>query len=137
LKRLFVLIVLAASCRFAPGRTPPSPPSTPSLPPTPRPIIPRHGEVDIAAWAEPRSVPAGGGQVQIIVRVKRVGDGPYAGVQVTTQSDYGTLLSAGKPLVTDRDGMARDRLTTKSHTLVIVQVGDMRYRFKVPVRAAS
>jgi hypothetical protein len=128
-----IVAVLTAGCRFVPGHRVGA---APAPPPTPTPIIPRHGEVVIAAWAEPRTIARSGGQVQIVVRVQRAGDGAYPGVQVTTQADHGTLASEGRPLVTDADGMIHDRLTTKASTQVIVQVGDMRYRFKVALRAA-
>jgi hypothetical protein len=50
---------------------------------------------------------------------------------VQLHADYGSLYSDGRALVTDAKGLARDRLTANRPCEVIVQVGDMRYRFTV------
>jgi hypothetical protein len=85
----------------------------------------------IAAWTEPRQLPPGGGQVQILIRVQRAEGGAYPGVQVRLQATSGRLFSDGRPLVTDAQGMTRDRLTADRPTEIAVQVGDTRYRFQV------
>lgn len=87
----------------------------------------------VAAWAEPRQLPAGGGQAQIIVRVQRKGGARFAGVEVRLTASEGTLYSAGKLLVTDAQGMTRDRLTTRKATVVTLNAGGTRYRFQVAV----
>ena len=91
----------------------------------------------MAAWAEPRQLPSRGGQVQILIRIRRPNGQPYAGVQVRVRANTGTLFSGGHPLVTDANGMTRDRLTSRREAEVIVQVGDTRYRFKIPVVGQS
>jgi len=101
------------------------------------PIIPRRGEIVIAAWTEPRYLPKAGGQVKVLVRVQRVGGGPYPGVQVQLHSSAGQLGSAGKALVTDTQGMTRDILKAAPPVGVVVQSGDTRYRFQVTVRPES
>lgn len=93
----------------------------------------------IAAWTEPRYLPPGGGQVKVLVRVQRVqraGGGPYPGVQVQLQSTAGHLLSAGKILVTDAQGMTHDRLTAKEPVGIVVRIGDTRYSFQVTMPPA-
>jgi hypothetical protein len=100
-------------------------------------VVPKRGEIVIAAWTEPRQLPRGGGQVQVLVRVQRVGGGPYPGVQVRLSTNAGTLFSAGSALVTDAQGMTRDRLTSKRAASVLVQIGDTRYRFKVAMASAA
>jgi hypothetical protein len=92
---------------------------------------PKRSEIVIAAWTEPTVIPRGGGPVSVLVRVQRVGGGPYPGVQVRLRTSTGRLTSGGKPLVTDSQGMTRDRLTAKKPAELLVQVGDTRYRFKV------
>lgn len=87
----------------------------------------------VAAWAEPRQLPGGGGQAQIIVRVQRKGGARFAGVEVRLTASEGTLYSAGKVLVTDAQGMTRDRLTTRKATVVTLNAGGTRYRFQVAV----
>ena len=89
----------------------------------------------VAAWAEPARLPPGGGQVQILVRLKRPSGEPYPGVQVRLQSSAGTLFSAGKPLVTDAQGTTRDRLTSRRAADIVVVVSDTRHRFRVPLAA--
>jgi hypothetical protein len=122
-----LLLVATVSCRSAA-------PDGNQAAATPMPIIPRRGEIVIAAWTEPRYLPKGGGQVQVLVRVQRVGGGPYPGVQVQLHSTTGQLATAGKALVTDTQGMTRDRLTATPPVGLIVQSGDTRYRFQVTTR---
>jgi hypothetical protein len=87
----------------------------------------------VAAWAEPRALPRGGGQAQILVRVQKQGGARFPGVEVRLQSSEGTLFSEGRTLVTDPQGMTRDRLTTRRSTVVTLNAGGTRYRFQVPV----
>jgi hypothetical protein len=90
-------------------------------------------EVVVAAWAEPSRLPRGGGQVQILVRIRRPNGEPYPGVQVRVRASEGTLFSDGKPLVTDANGMTRDRLTSRRASNIVVVVSDTRHRFRVPM----
>jgi hypothetical protein len=87
----------------------------------------------VAAWAEPRELPAGGGQAQILVRVQKPGGKRFAGVQVRLRSRPGSLYSGGRVLVTDAQGMTRDRLTTRDTAVVTLNAGGTRYSFSVPV----
>jgi hypothetical protein len=87
----------------------------------------------VAAWAEPSSLPEGGGQTQLLVRVQKKGGAPFRGVQVRLATSAGTLFSAGRVLVTDARGMTRDRLTTRSSARVVLNAGGTRYRFDVRV----
>ena len=87
----------------------------------------------VAAWAEPSSLPEGGGQAQILVRVQRKGGGPFPGVEVRLASSTGTLFSAGRVLITDGRGMTRDRLSTRRSARVVLNAGGTRYRFDVRV----
>jgi hypothetical protein len=132
--RLLLLGLLSSGCA-ATSRPPAA--VTPAESPTPTPIIPKRSEIVIAAWTEPRYLPRGGGVVQVLVRVQRVGGGPYPGVQVQLQTNAGTLYSAGRPLVTDGQGMCRDRLTTSHAAELVVRIGDTRYRFRVTPPADS
>jgi hypothetical protein len=92
---------------------------------------PHRSEIVIAAWTEPARLPRGGGSVAVLVRVQRVGGGPYPGVQVRLQTNTGALQSSGRPLVTDEEGMTRDVLRAKKPAEVVVRAADTRYRFKV------
>jgi hypothetical protein len=87
----------------------------------------------VAAWAEPRELPPGGGSAQILVRVQKRGGGRFAGVEVRLHASRGTLFSGGRMLVTDEQGMTRDRLTTHTSSTITMNVGGTRYRFQVPV----
>jgi hypothetical protein len=87
----------------------------------------------VAAWAEPSSLPEGGGQTQLLVRVQKKGGAPFPGVQVRLATSTGTLYSAGRVLVTDGRGMTRDRLTTRSSARLVLNAGGTRYRFDVRV----
>jgi hypothetical protein len=87
----------------------------------------------VAAWAEPSSLPEGGGQAQILVRVQKKGGTPFPGVEVRLATSTGTLFSAGRVLVTDNRGMTRDRLTTRRSARVVLNAGGTRYRFDVRV----
>ena len=89
----------------------------------------------VAAWAEPKELPAGGGQAQILVRIQKRGGKRFEGVEVRLRSSTGTLFSAGRVLLTDASGMTRDRLTTKKTTTITLNAGGTRYRFQLPVAA--
>jgi hypothetical protein len=87
----------------------------------------------VAAWAEPPSLPEGGGQAQLLVRVQKKGGAAFPGVQVRLVASTGTLFSSGRVLVTDGRGMTRDRLTTRRSARVVLNAGGTRYRFDVRV----
>ncbi|HYN02329.1 MAG TPA: hypothetical protein VE359_07780 [Vicinamibacteria bacterium] len=147
-----VLVVLwalaSASCATFGGRRepPPPPPPPPGEALTPEPPVPADDEplpvkmveepIVVAAWAEPRQLPAGGGQVQIIVRIQKRGGRRFPGVEVRLRASPGSLYSGGRVLVTDDQGMTRDRLTTRKTAVVTLNAGGTRYRFQVPVAEA-
>jgi hypothetical protein len=124
---------------------PPPPPPPPGQALTPEPPAPPDDEplpvkavdepIVVAAWAEPRQLPAGGGQVQILVRIQKRGGQRFPGVEVRLGASPGTLYSSGRVLVTDAQGMTRDRLTTRKSAVVTLNAGGTRYRFQVPVSA--
>ena len=87
----------------------------------------------VAAWTEPRTLPAGGGQVQVLVRVQKRGGAPFRGVEIRLATSTGSLFSNGRILVTDRRGMTRDRLTTRRSTRITLNVGGTVYRFALRV----
>lgn len=87
----------------------------------------------VASWAEPKSLPAGGGQVQILVRVQKQGGAPLPGVEVRLAVSTGSLYSQGQILVTDRRGMTRDRLTTRRSVRITLNAGGTVYRFELRV----
>jgi len=87
----------------------------------------------VSAWAEPKQLPAGGGEAHILVRIQKPGGKVFPGVQVRLQTSEGTLFSAGRVLVTDGRGMTRDRLTTAKTATITLNAGGTRYRFPVPV----
>jgi len=109
------------------------PPSAPSGPVTPLPVKKAAEEVVLAAWAEPRRLPPGGGQSQILVRLRRRGGAPFEGVEVRLQTSAGTLFSGGKVLLTDSAGQTRDRLTTHRTAEITLNAGGTVYRFRVRV----
>jgi len=155
-RALLVLSVALASgvagCRSA-TRLPPPPPPPPATPEQPaRPAEPLPPESDtgadlvvrpapaalvVAAWAEPARLPPGGGQAQILVRVQKRGGAPYPDVEVRLKTTVGSLYSRSRVLVTDANGMTRDRLTTQRTAVVILNAGGTRYSFTVPVLPAS
>jgi hypothetical protein len=140
------LCVLLASCAgfgHRPKAPPPPPPSTPGQPLEPsttrapeEPLLPVkkvEEEIVVAAWAEPRELPPGGGQSQILVRIQKVGGKRFPGVEVRLATSAGSLFSRGRILVTDAQGMTRDRLTTNRSATITLNAGGTRYRFQVPV----
>jgi hypothetical protein len=90
----------------------------------------------VAAWAEPRRLPPGGGQAQILVRVQGKDGRRLAGVEVRLRASTGSLFSGGRVLVTDAQGMTRDRLTTRLSATVTLNAGGTRYQIQVPVAEA-
>lgn len=147
---LALCATVGASC--AARRPAPSPPPPPPPPPapgealTPEPPTPAAAEevlevravaepIVVAAWTEPRQLPPGGGQVQVLVRVQRRGGRRFPGVEVRLSASAGSLFSAGRVLVTDAQGMTRDRLTARKAAVITLNAGGTRYRFQVPVAA--
>lgn len=120
-------------------------PSAPPPTPTPTPPEVAKGEdpqlvvkkveepIVVAAWAEPKVLPEGGGQSQLLVRVQKRGGAPFPGVEVRFKASTGSLFSGGKILVTDKLGLTRDRITTKKTATVTLNAGGTRYTFQVPV----
>jgi hypothetical protein len=99
----------------------------------PLPVTPVQEPIVVAAWAEPKQLPHGGGQAQILVRIQKRGGARFPGVEVRLRSSAGALFSGGRVLVTDDSGMTRDRLTTRKSTVITLNAGGTRYRFQVPV----
>ena len=128
-----VLIATAALAGCHQTRQRPSAP-TPSA--TPLPVKKAAEEVVVAAWAEPKRLPPGGGQSQILVRLRKRGGAPFEGVEVRLQASAGTLFSGGKVLLTDAAGQTRDRLTTHRTSEITLNAGGTVYRFRVPVGPA-
>jgi hypothetical protein len=120
--------VAAGACRTA--KQEPEPPR----PPEPGPVRKVDEEIVVAAWAEPRQLPLGGGEAQILVRAQKRGGAPFAGVEVRLSASEGKLFSQGRLLITDKGGMTRDRLSTQRSALVTVNAGGTRYTFTVRVR---
>jgi hypothetical protein len=143
---LLVVCVLSTSCRtFQKERpAPPPPPPSPGQPLPPAPVGTPDDEpalvvkkvqeeIIVAAWAEPAKLPEGGGQSQILVRVQKRGGARFRDVEVRLRTSNGSLYSSGRILVTDHQGMTRDRLTTKSTATITLNAGGTRYRFQIPV----
>ncbi len=140
-----LLALLALNgCQFLLGsreKAPPPPPEpSPSPAPKPSPTPPptlkvrkAAEEVIVAAWAEPKVLPGGGGETQILVRAQKRGGAPYPGVEVRLQTSEGTLYSRNRILVTDASGNTRDRLSTHQTATITLNAGGTMYRFHVPV----
>jgi hypothetical protein len=138
-------LLVSGSCATLGGRgePPPPPPPAPGQALTPEPPVPPEDEplpvkaieepIAVAAWAEPRELPPGGGQAQILVRIQKPGGRRFPGVEVRLRATPGSLYSNGRILVTDAQGMTRDRLTTRKTSLITLNAGGTRYRFRVPV----
>ena len=137
------LLAGCATLRHEPPPPPPPPPRGEPLPAEPPPP-PKPDEapspvrlvrepIVVAAWAEPRQLPPGGGQAQILVRVQKKGGARFPGVEVLLTASEGSLYSGGKVLVTDAQGMTRDRLTTRTSSVVTLNAGGTSYRFQVNV----
>jgi hypothetical protein len=126
------LALMLVSCQTL-GHGPGSASGGPPTPVEPVAVKKVEEEIVIAAWAEPKHLPSGGGQVQVLVRVQKRGGARFPGVEVSLGASTGSLFSAGRILVTDGEGMTRDRLTTSKTATVTLNVGGTRYRFQVPV----
>lgn len=126
------LLLLAAACRTGGPDRPPAAGREEGPPPLP--VKKATEEVVVAAWSEPRQLPARGGQVQVLVRAQKRGGAPFAGVEVRIQVEGGTLFSKGRSLITDSAGRTRDRLSARQPALITVNAGGTVYRFRVPVR---
>jgi hypothetical protein len=140
------VLLLAPACRTlrkpevasvpeVPAPTPPAPPEPePSKDEDPQLVVKKvHEEIVVAAWAEPKTLPEGGGQAQLLVRVQKRGGAAFPGVEVRFKTSIGALYSGGKILVTDGRGFTRDRLTTKKTATLTLNAGGTRYTFRVPV----
>jgi hypothetical protein len=99
----------------------------------PLPVRKVEEDIIVAAWAEPAHLPSGGGSAQLIVRVQKRGGVAYPGVEVRFATSGGSLFSSGNILVTDHQGLTRDRITAQQTVTVTLNAGGTRYRFKVPV----
>jgi hypothetical protein len=138
---LLAAALLAGGCAIKdkPPPPPPPPPGTALTPEAdsgdeePLPVTPVAEPIVVAAWAEPKALPAGGGQAQIMVRIQKEGGKRFPGVEVRLRSSGGALFSAGRVLVTDASGMTRDRLTAHKTATITLNAGGTRYRFQVPV----
>ena len=143
LARLLLATLLCGGCATLGGHKqnpPPPPPAGTALSPDagsgddePLPVTPVAEPIVVAAWAEPKQLPAGGGQAQIMVRIQKRGGKRFPGVEVRLRSSGGTLYSAGRVLVTDESGMTRDRLTARKTVTITLNAGGTRYRFRVPM----
>ncbi len=122
-------VLSACSTLFGPDKKP----EAPQAPDAPELVVRKAPEeVVVAAWSEPKRLPPGGGQAQILVRARRRGGAPFAGVEVRLHTNAGSLFSNGKVLVTDAAGTTRDRLTTRRSAIVTLNAGGTVYRFRVP-----
>jgi hypothetical protein len=143
---LLVALVSVSCASLGRKPSPPPPPPPPGQPLTPEatlapddeplPVNPVAEPIVVAAWAEPKELPEGGGQVQILVRVQKRGGRRFPDVEVRLKSSTGSLFSTGRVLVTDASGMTRDRLTTKKTAVITLNAGGTVYRFRVPVGEA-
>jgi hypothetical protein len=133
------LLALSACETFGHRGTPPPLPSNadftfPGVTPVePGPVTQVAEELVIAAWAEPARLPKGGGQAQLLIRVQKRGGARFPGVEVSLGASAGSLYSGGHILVTDAQGMTRDRLSAARTVTVTLNAGGTRYRFLVPV----
>jgi hypothetical protein len=137
-------LILTVACRSAPARPPVSgePPSAPASAPDATSnegleVARAPEEVVVTAWAEPSHLPPGGGVVQILVRAQKRGGAPFPGVEVRLKTSTGSLFSADRVLLTDRNGMTRDRLTARKTAEITMNAGGTRHRFLVPVLPSS
>jgi hypothetical protein len=138
-----VNLLVSGSCATFGGRGEPPPPPPPGQALTPEPTVSPEDEplpvkaveepIVVAAWAEPRELPPGGGQAQILVRIQKPGGRRFPGVEVRLRASPGSLYSNGRVLVTDAQGMTRDRLTARKTAVITLNAGGTRYRFRVPV----
>lgn len=141
---LLLPTALAVASCAAQRYYPPPPPGQPLTPESPAdtndeplPVKPVQEDIVVAAWAEPRELPPGGGQAQILVRVQKRGGARFPGVEVRLRTSTGSLYSRGGILTTDAQGMTRDRLTTRKTARITLNAGGTRYRFWVEVPEPS
>src|SRR5258706_6695939 len=74
------LALMLASCQtFGHG------PGSPATPVEPVAVKKVEEEIVIAAWAEPKHLPSGGGQVQVLVRVQKRGGARFPDVEVSLE----------------------------------------------------
>ncbi len=140
-----------AHCRWV-EPVPAVPPSTPSATPTPTPLVTptptapapalrpvrrAPEEVVVAAWAEPAGLPPEGGEVRLFVRAQKRSGKPFPGVEVRLETSQGALVSAGRLLVTDAHGLARDRLSTRRTATIVLNAGGTRYKFDVALAGVA
>ena len=131
---LLLAALVASGCEtFGHKQPPPPPPPPPGTALTPEADSGDEEPLPVTKVAEPKQLPSGGGQAQIMVRIQKQGGKRFAGVEVRLRSSGGTLFSAGRVLVTDAFGMTRDRLTAHKTTTITLNAGGTRYRFQVPV----
>ena len=102
-------------------------------PPAPLPVQKAPEEIVVTAWAEPSRLPGGGGDSQILVRVRKKGGGLLPGVEVRFRASEGTLYSGGKVLVTDGRGMTRDRVRTTKTTIITLNAGGTPFTLEINV----
>ncbi len=93
------------------------------------------GEVaHVAIKAQPESLPAGGGGVDLYARVTSAAGAPVAGAPVTFSATSGTV-SPSTAIASDQSGIAKARLTTSSSATVTVKVHEAQSaQTKVTVR---
>src|SRR5262245_30943712 len=84
-----VLLCALGACKTAPQGGPPEAPSAPPGAPPPLPVKTVDEELVVAAWSEPKELPQGGGQAQILVRVQHRGGAAYPGVEVRLSTSAG------------------------------------------------
>ena len=142
---LLPVLILATACSTVrkpevagaprvPAEATPNPPAEMPKGEDPQLVVKKVEEpIVVAAWAEPKALPAGGGQSQLLVRVQKRGGAPFPGVEVRFKASSGSLYSGGKVLTTDKLGLTRDRITTKKTATVTLNAGGTRYTFQVPV----
>jgi hypothetical protein len=128
----------------APAPPPPAEPVSPKAAERPAleaseplPVTPVPEPIVVEAWSEPKHLPPWGGDVQILVRVQKRGGRRYPGVEVRLVTSTGTLFSRGGLLVTDSQGMTRDRLTATEAATITLNAGGTRYRFLVPMAGSA
>jgi hypothetical protein len=115
----------------------PPPTATPLPESASRPVANVQGDITVSVWTEPRRLPAGGGQAQVIVRVLKRNGRPLPGVEVRITSSSGTLFSQGKILTTDARGMVRDSLTTSRPADLVVSAGGREQRLALLLGGVS
>jgi hypothetical protein len=121
------------------GSPTPTPAVTPEATPYPMPspaaesreVVRFDGDAVLNVWTEPRRLPLGGGQAQVIVRVLRRNGRPLPGVEVRITSSGGALFSQGRILTTDDRGMVRDSLTVSQPTTITVDAGGRARRVEL------